>query len=219
MTKLKHDKKNVKKVLVISPHPDDEALGCGGTLCIHKENKDEIFIIYMTSGEKGNTDKLPEEKTAIIREKEARKVSKVYDAKKIEFWHLPDGAVEASDEIVKKMHKKILSINPDVIYVTSENEKHPDHRAAAAIIKKAVEKLSKKPQVLMFEIWTPIQKIGLVSDISDYIKEKMRAIKLYKSQCAIINYEKGIEALDRYHGEMHNWPDGGNYAEIFQELK
>ena len=47
----------MKKILVIAPHPDDEILGCGGTLLKHKiQNKDEIYCAYITNLRKTNKD-------------------------------------------------------------------------------------------------------------------------------------------------------------------
>lgn len=40
-----------ERVLVIAPHPDDEIIGCGGTMAQHVEKGDRIFVIYVTSGE------------------------------------------------------------------------------------------------------------------------------------------------------------------------
>jgi len=43
----------MNRVLVLSPHPDDESIGCGGTLNKHVESGDDIFVLFLTSGEKG----------------------------------------------------------------------------------------------------------------------------------------------------------------------
>ncbi len=209
----------MKKILVISPHPDDEAIGCGGTLLNHYNDGDFIRIIFLTSGEMGKIDKKTERQVAIIREKEAKNATKILGAKKIEFWHYPDGNLKMDKSIILRLKRSIEEMQPDILYVTSDKESHPDHHEAAKIVKESLLKTKIKPEVLMFEVWTTIQKFNIVNDISKVIKIKTKAIRAYKSQCKLIKYDEAAIALDRYRGEMHSWPNGGDYAEIFQKMK
>ena len=206
----------MNNILVISPHPDDESIGCGGTLMKHVKEGDQIEIAFLTSGENGSKNILPE-KLARIREKEAQQVAKSSGFQKIEFWREPDGKLKAHSKLVARMQEKLLENKPDLIYVPHAHEMYPDHCAAARIVKRAFKKLPhslKKPQILMFEVWTPIQKIDHIVDISDYIKYKMAAIRMYKSQCRLVKFNQAFLGLNRYRGEMHSWP-GGDYAEVF----
>ncbi len=209
----------MKKILVISPHPDDEAIGCGGTLLNHHKDNDYIHIIFLTSGEKCKIPKKTEKEVGAIRENEAKNVAKILGAKKVEFWRYPDGKLKMDTSIILQLKKIIEEMKPDIVYVTSDKESHPDHHEAAKIVKKTISESKIKPEVRMFEVWTTIQKFDLISDISAFIKMKTRAIRAYKSQCRIIKYDEAVIALDRYRGEMHSWPNGGDYAEIFQKMK
>ncbi len=208
----------MKKILVISPHPDDEAIGCGGTLLNHHNNGDSIHIIFLTSGEKSKIPQKSEEEVAIIREDEAKDATKILGAEKVEFWRYPDGSLTMDASIILRLKDIIENTKPDIVYVTSDKESHPDHREAAKIVKESVSQSKIKPEVWMFEVWTTIQKIDLVSDISKFIEIKAEAIRAYKSQCSLIKYDEAAIALDRYRGEMDNWPKGGDYAEIFQKM-
>ena len=60
----------MSRVLVVSPHPDDEAIGCGGTLCKHVLAGDSTRIVFLTSGEQGGHGR-PVEETIRLREHEA----------------------------------------------------------------------------------------------------------------------------------------------------
>jgi LmbE family N-acetylglucosaminyl deacetylase len=70
----------------------------------------------------------------------------------------------------------------------------------------------------MFEVWTPLQEMDQIVDITPYVKIKREAIRAYKSQCDVMRFDEAALALNRYRGEMHSWP-GGDYAEIFRRLR
>lgn len=210
----------MKNILVISPHPDDEAIGCGGTICKHIADGDHVEVIFLTSGEKGGHGR-SESETIVIREKEATAAAAILQISKIDFWREPDGAFEASSENVRRIRNKIAAFKTDMVYTPHENEDHPDHRNAALLVQRAISSLKeniKKPLLLMYEVWTPIQKMDIIEDITPFVEVKRRAILTHKSQCDILKFEEAILGLNRYRGEMHSWP-GGDYAEVFKEMK
>ena len=77
-------------VLVLSPHPDDDAIGCGGAILHHTTQGDQVSVIYLTSGEGGGHGRPPTE-TARLRENEARTAAEIMGVISVEFWRLPDG--------------------------------------------------------------------------------------------------------------------------------
>jgi N-acetylglucosamine malate deacetylase 1 len=207
----------MKRILVISPHPDDEAIGPGGTLRRHVEQGDHVEVLFLTSGEKGSKTQPPEE-LGPVREREAQAASKILGYTHLEFWRQPDGAVEATDELVARLARKLNEAQTDMVYVPHDEEMHPDHRAAAQLVARAVASLnSHTPRVLMYEVWTPLQKIDHIEDISDQIDTKLNAILAHNSQCDIMDFVEAVRGLNRYRGEMHSWP-GGPYAEVFQNM-
>lgn len=209
----------MSRVLVLSPHPDDESIGCGGTLNIHAVNGDEIYVIFLTSGEKGGHG-ISEEETTRIREQEAREATAVLGIQKIDFWHQPDGALRATTKLISKLSQTISEWKPKYIYVPHNYEMHPDHRAAARLLRLSLCSLPVKDdiEVRMFEVWTPLGSMDEIIDISSNIKTKKKAIRKYKSQCRFVKFDEAIVGLNRYRGEFHSWP-GGDYAEIFLRMK
>src|SRR5687767_7617139 len=108
-------------VLVISPHPDDESIGCGGTLRKHIVEGDSVQVIFLTSGEKGGHGR-SEEETIEIREKESFAAAEVLNIEKIEFWRQPDGAFEATQTNVNRLVEKIKDYKATVIYAPHYRE-------------------------------------------------------------------------------------------------
>lgn len=206
----------MKKVLVISPHPDDESIGCGGTLRKHIVEGDDVEVIFLTSGEKGGHGKAADE-TIRLREQESVNASKILMIQKINFWREPDGAFQPTERNVARLVEKIIASQINVIYVPHDQEQHPDHRAAALLVNRAINEITEtdeRPTVWMYEVWTPIQKIDHIVDITAYVDIKRNAILAHESQCEVMSFDEAILGLNRYRGEMFSWPEG-EFAEVF----
>jgi LmbE family N-acetylglucosaminyl deacetylase len=204
----------VTRVLVVAAHPDDEAVGCGGTLRRHVLAGDTVTAIHLTSGEAGGHGL---ERAGGVREEEAHEAARILGIGHVEFWREPDGALRAREDLVVRLGRCLHELEPARVMVPQERDGHPDHRAAARIVRRTVERLRRRPEVLQCEIWTPIEHIDEVVDISDHLEEKLEAIRAYRSQCAVMRLDDAFEGLARYRGEMHSWP-GGRHAEVFTAM-
>lgn len=200
-------------VLVLSPHPDDESIGCGGTICGHVAAGDRVKVVFLTSGERGVRG-APPEQTALAREKEAIEAAEVLGIEAVEFWREPDGALRASAHLVRRLLDSIVREGRGVVYVTHAAEDHADHRAAARLLRRALSMSSVEAVVWQYEVWTPLQRPDRFVDVSGSIDRKLAAIRRYRSQCEIMRFDEACLGLNRYRGEMHSWP-GGDYAEAF----
>ena len=206
-----------QRVLVLSPHPDDETIGCGGTLCQHVRNGDRVAVIFLTSGDAGGHG-MTREQTIKVREAEAMRAAKLLKLGPIEFWRQPDGAMKETPELIERLAKAIKRLKPDVVYLPHDREMHPDHRTAVRLLKRALAKVRQQPDILMFEVWTPLQRMDHIVDISPFIEKKLKAIRLYRSQNDALGFDEAFKGLARYRGEMHSWP-GGDYAEVFARMR
>jgi len=204
----------MKRVLVLAPHPDDEAIGCGGTLRWHVEEHDHVEVIFLTSGDKGVRGRQPAQATH-LRENEARAAAKILGYRRLEFWREPDGGLRATAALMERLRNKIDRFKPHMLYVPHAAEMHSDHRAAARLVRRVLRHVVKPPEVRFYEVWTPLQQIDHVQDISAQIRTKVAAMRAHKSQCAIMRFDDSALGLARYRGEMHSWP-GGPYAEVFR---
>jgi len=208
----------MERVLVLSPHPDDETLGCGGTLRGHIAAGDDVRVVFLTSGELGDQGGDPAQ-TARVREEEAAAAAAILGVQHIEFWREPDKGLRASADTVRRLTGLLEQWQPQWVYTTHPGESHPDHRAAPRLLRKAVAAAQvAQPRVLLFEIWTPLQRIQHIVDVSAWMDTKLRAVRAYRSQCAVLRFDEAVAGLNRYRGEMHSWP-GGDYAEVFAVMK
>src|SRR5438094_117171 len=112
------------KVAVISPHPDDESIGCGGTICLHTARGDRVIAVFLTSGERG-LHGLPREEAARVREQEAGSAAAILGLASVKFLRRPDGHL---DDCVKECAKLLSPIlereRPQVVYMPHERDWH-----------------------------------------------------------------------------------------------
>jgi N-acetylglucosamine malate deacetylase 1 len=201
----------VTSVLVVAAHPDDEAVGCGGALLCHARAGDRTSAVFLTSGEAGGHGI---ENAGAVREREALAASSILGIEEVQFWRQPDGGLSARRALVERVRATLAETRADVIYAPHPRDDHPDHRAAARIVREALTGGRSRPELWHYEIWSPLNQIDHVVDISDVLEDKLRAIGAYESQCAVMRFDDAFRGLARYRGEMHSWP-GGPYAEVF----
>ncbi|CUO38506.1 PIG-L deacetylase family protein [Clostridium disporicum] len=212
----------MKRVIVISPHPDDEVIGCGGTILKHIRNGDRVFVVFITTGEleENNSDY---KKQCEIRKEEAVTVAK-QSGMEILYWSgIPARKIRDNfSDIEKDLVKIFRYIKPNVIYVPHADEKDNDHVLTYNLVKEAycmskikMENLKTNtvPAVIRgYEVWSPLKDIHISCDISPLIKKKKELIDIYASQIKQINYGDGIVGLNRYRA-IFNGVDG--HLEVF----
>lgn len=203
-------------VLVIAPHPDDETIGCGGTLCLHQKRGDRAAVVFLTSGELG-LKQLPRDKAWALREKEARAAAKILGLAKVEFLRQPDWMLgDHLKAAARALRTVLLAEQPQLVYVPHQNEWHPDHQAALPVLRLAARSWrGASPEVRAYEVWTPLAAHDHVEDISHVMRRKLEALRAHRSQLKQFNYERAVRGLNAFRGEL---AAKCRYAEVFQTV-
>jgi LmbE family N-acetylglucosaminyl deacetylase len=219
----------MKKVIIISAHPDDETLGVGGTLFKHSFEGDEInwLIVTNVSEENGFS-----KNRVLTRQEEINIVANMYSFKKVIKLDYPTMKLDSTylNEMINKISKLFEEIKPEVIYILNRSDAHSDHR----IVFDAVMSSSKTfrhsyiKKILMYECiseteFAPIlpEKIFMPNyfvDISNFFNKKVEVMKIFSSELGEHPFPrsiKNIEALATFRGATA----GVKYAEAFQLLK
>lgn len=204
------------KVMVIAPHPDDEAIGCGGSICLHSARGDHVTAVFLTSGEQG-LKHLAREKAWRVREAEARKSAAILGIANPEFLRLADWS---SREHIRNAYPRLRAVlereMAELIYLPHPQEWHPDHQAALPCLRAALcGWRGRKPVLRGYEVWTPLGRYDEVVDISKVMRRKLRALRAHRSQVRAWDYERAITGLNQYRGVM---AAKCAYAEVFQTL-
>src|SRR5262245_66408698 len=102
----------MNRVMVISPHPDDETLGCGGTIRKHVVEGDIVHVELLTSGEKGGHD-LSAADIAAMREQEAMAAAAILGGAHVECYRQPDGKLSPNRALIARNPKAINDWQPN----------------------------------------------------------------------------------------------------------
>lgn len=198
-----------ERILVIAPHPDDEVIGCGGTMIEHKEKGDRVFVVYVTSGELYD-DEISYGNSRRRRYGEAQGAAEVIGFEILDFSNIPARKVKENESIITDKIEMILrKLMPTTIYFPHNDEKDSDHIAVNQIVKEAYfrSKLKRgerpnyvKAKLCGYEVWTPIKDICELKNIEAYAEKKAEALNKYESQIESINYTSGIQGLNSYRG-------------------
>ena len=205
------------KVLVLSPHPDDEAIGMGGALSMHLENQDTVTVLYMTNGRGagGSNGELID-----IRRKEAESVGEEYCIKQI-FWDFEDTCLTNDTATISAMIKVLDEIKPTVIYVPSFFDHHFDHFSANKILVDALKKTSGKLTIMGYEVWDNMPFPNFILNISDHFEKKTGILSHYTTPLKATDFIKLCQHRDALHYTLYvdsarKEIDG--YAEAFYRL-
>jgi LmbE family N-acetylglucosaminyl deacetylase len=187
-----------ERVLVLSPHHDDEVIGCGGTLLTYLDQHTEIVVVYMTDGRFGIR---PED--AWIRKEEARAVWGNYQKVTqllldFEDTKLAEHSLEATDILANLLR----DYKPDMIFTPWVLDLHTDHRSTSIILRDSLyESGIENCTVSSYEVMCPGYSNHSVN-ITKKMEEKLYFIDLYKSQHTYLSIKNTTVALNSFRGHL-----------------
>ncbi|MBN1277280.1 MAG: PIG-L family deacetylase [Deltaproteobacteria bacterium] len=206
-----------RKTLVLAPHPDDESIGCGGSIALHAAAGDPVKIVFLTNGALGDiSGRMEREDYVGLRQKEAKEACTGLGVIDIEFWPYEDRSLAGCRGGLRRLIDLLQMFVPELVYVPSPLEFHPDHRAASLLLCDAIRSCSMEFEVAFYEIGQPLSANMLV-DISEVMHLKQRAINAYKSQLQERAYDRISEALNRF--RSLTLPEGVTHAEGYSLWK
>ena len=204
------EKPEGQRVLVIAPHPDDEVIGCGGTVRLHRQLGHTVSILYLTDGERGIKNMNPI-KCAELRRVEAVRSAGHLDVpeENLHHLHLRDGDLINQSGTNYDFRDILQRADPDIIYLPSFIETHRDHYAANILLK---NNLVKSATICAYEVWTPLIPNRLVN-ISNVVEAKKNALMEHASQLKELDYLDAAMSLNRYRAAMYR--KSSPFAEAF----
>lgn len=191
---------SASRVLVLAPHPDDETFGIGGTLIQHSERGEQVKVVFLTNGAKGTTQERNKNSYVALRRQEAISACAVLGISDLEFWLFEDRALDGSSTALSKTIELLTRFQPELVYVPSPLEIHPDHRATAFYFEKSIKKYEFDFKIAFYEISQPILGINTLVDITPVLERKKEAMAAYQSQIQERPYDEICVSLNRFRG-------------------
>lgn len=202
-----------RKVLVIAAHPDDEVLGCGGTIARHAEMGDKVQILIVVEGatsRQTQRDRSQARQTLSELAQAAKSASQILGAEDVELMDLPDNRLDSLDrlDLIKVIEERIQRHQPQTVYVHHCGDVNVDHRRLHEAVITACRPIPGHSvcQLFSYEVassteWQPAGSApgfqpNWFVDISSQWSQKRQALEAYSSEMRAWPHARSIEALE-----------------------
>ena len=226
---------NKNRILVISAHPDDEIIGCGGTIARLSEQGHDVHILILGEGitsrqNKRNTNRAKLDLTKLKLQSE--KAGKIIGAKEIKVLNFPDNRFDNVNllDIIKAIESVKNEFCPQIIFTHYANDLNIDHRLTFQATMTACRPLKNETvtQIYSFEIlsstewqynkqshFSPTKSIVLEKG---HIDAKIAAIQMYSSEICEYPHPRSLEGLEIL-AKWRGMNVGHKYAEAFEVIR
>lgn len=223
-------KESGRSVLVISAHPDDEALGCAGTILKHQAAGDRVHWLIATGA-------YPPEWSEEVIERKAEEIeaaSRLYQMQSVCHLDLPATRLDSIplNALISAMQPYFETVAPEIAYVVNPRDVHTDHHAvftAAWTLMKTFRAAGNGPRrILVFETLSSTDAAppfdgrtfvpNAFCDITPWMETKLEAVALFTTEAQqepLPRAASAVRALARFRGATI----GVEYAEAFQLLR
>lgn len=189
------DLTRANKVLVFVPHPDDETLGCGGTLArLAALCRVKAVLVTDGSGAGG----LPDGAGVVRQGEFVRALARLGVTDSIQL-NQPDGSFEAGADLERGVLALLDEYQPDWVFLPSPLDYHRDHVRIAAFLEPLCRRAHSVKQLLFYEIWAPIPATHVV-DITEHAETKRKALSEHATAMVCGDYLRAVDGLNRYRG-------------------
>ncbi len=217
------------RILVIAPHPDDETLGCGGTLLRYRIEGAEIHWLIVTEMPAGNVYS-PARREA--RDREIGLVADAYGFASVDRLGFPAAGLEAAslDRLVGAISTVVKRIEPEILFAPFAGDAHSDHRATFAAVA-ASSKWFRNPSVrriLAYEVLSETDSAidptttgfrpNVFVNVGATIDAKLRIARLYAGEMGEFPFPRSEPAI-RALASVRGAAAGVEAAEAFMLLK
>jgi LmbE family N-acetylglucosaminyl deacetylase len=189
-----------RAVLALAPHPDDEVIGCGGTLLRLIEHGARATVLHATDGsEAASLWHAPDAVRRTVRVEEARRVGGAMGVA-LEFWNESNTAFRERDALVERLAAMLERQRPALVFVPFVTDVHPDHRTLCRLLGRALERApaaAATAQVLSYQVWSLVAP-NAWCDVTSVLPRLEQLLFLYVTAMKVEDYVHFLQERD-YH--------------------
>jgi len=214
-----------ESILIIAAHPDDEVLGCGGTIVRHIKDGDSVSVVFMADGVRSrNHDNI----SINSRNKHAMKACSIMGVSSPIFLNFPDNKMDSIPllDIVKSVENIINKVKPTIVYTHSSSDLNIDHRITYQAVMTACRPQSRMSvqKIYLFEVLSSTEwSLALHGsftpnyfiDITKSIDIKIEALNSYLDEVRAYPHPRSIDAVKAL-AKIRGSSSGLMYAEAFK---
>lgn len=212
------------KVLVVAAHPDDEVLGCGGTIAKHIAAGDEVSLLFLTDGvgARGTSQVAVDSRQAALD-----KSAEILGVEQVFQFEFEDNQLDSLPllNVVQAVESAIAQAQPNIIYTHFAGDLNIDHQVAHRAVMTAARPQSHScvKEIYCFEVlssteWRSVSEVPFVPnlyvDISDHIETKMAAVDAYSDEMRAAPHSRNVECI-KANNLVWGQKTGVHYAEAF----
>ncbi len=214
-------------ILVVAAHPDDEVLGCGGTIARHTVQGDEVHVLFLADGESSRLAVAPDTVAIEARLASARTAADILGVKAIHAIGLADNRLDSLPllDIIQPVERLVSELRPEIVYTHHHGDLNIDHRLAHQAVMTACRPVPAQPvqAIYCFEIpsSTEWQTPGaepflpnLFVDIQPVLARKRLAMQAYWQELRAFPHSRSAEAIEAL-GRWRGASSGLWHAEAF----
>ncbi|NOS99765.1 MAG: PIG-L family deacetylase [Phycisphaerales bacterium] len=204
-----------RSLLVLSPHPDDELIGCGGLMLDVRSRGGRVSVIQMTDGAECQALRDADEQTRrTIRSDEARDVADRMGVTHLAFLDAPNGRLDDSPPNVRNVRNVLKWARPEIICVPFINDRHVDHVAANRVLSSALGAIDDgyQPLILAYEVWSLVPP-HVARPIDVFAHRKLDLLMHYPTPMKVVDYIWHCQVRDGHHSRQYLHQTG--FAEAF----
>lgn len=221
-----------RNILVVAAHPDDEALGCGGTMARHSADGDIVHALFMTDGVGARGDDLPDTEDDVARNLAADQARKILGAAHYEYLRFPDNMMDTVPllSIAQAIERYAETFTPDVVYTHFGGDLNVDHMVTQRAVMTAFRPApgTRVKTIRAFEVMSSTEwAFGTTSrdfrpqvfvDIADHLEQKLKALDAYHMEMRAFPHTRSIASLEHL-ARLRGSQVGLDAAETFEVIR